>query len=100
MKNFSAPDTSDKNVVPSSDAAASVSQILPAFTRYPRPGFRDPFSGLCRTQMFIAVKSGRVKTHSLKMPGTTRGTVLIDCASLRSYIESFGDGQQNGGETT
>ena len=96
---LNAPDTG-KMVVPPSNAAASALPISPAFTRVPRPGFRDPFSGFCRSQMFEAVKSGRVKSYSIKKPGTSRGVRVIDCTSLRAYIESFGDGQQRGGETT
>jgi hypothetical protein len=91
--NFSAPDDGDKIVVPPSNVAASASQISPAFTRFPRPGFRDPFSGFCRSQMFEAVKSGRVKSYSIKKPGTSRGVRVIDCDSLRAYIESFGGGE-------
>lgn len=85
---------------PNSTAASVLPNITPAFTRYPRPGFRDPFSGLCRSQLFALVKEGRVKSYSLKMPGATRGVRLIDCASLRAAIQSFGDDQQRGGETT
>jgi hypothetical protein len=96
VKQIHAPDTGDKKVVPPSNAAASASQISPAFTRFPRPGQREPFSGLCRSQLFSLIKSGRVKSHSLKMPGATRGVRLIDCASLRAAIESFGNGQQQG----
>jgi hypothetical protein len=92
-----AQDTGSKNVPPSNTASAL--QITPAFTRVPRPGFRDPFSGFCRSQMFEAVKSGRVKSYSIKKPGTSRGVRVIDCDSLRAYIESFGDGQQHDGET-
>jgi hypothetical protein len=95
--NFNAPDSGSKNVVPPSDAAVSALQISPAFTRFPRPGQREPFSGLCRSQLFSLIKSGRVKSHSLKMPGCSRGARLIDCASLRAAIESFSDGQQRGG---
>ena len=95
-KSNHAQDTGDNNVVPPSNAAASALQISPAFTRLPRPGQREPFSGLCRSQLFALIKSGRVKSHSLKMPGCKRGVRLIDCASLRATIESFGDGQQEG----
>ena len=98
VKPVHAPDTGSKNVVPQSNAAASALQISPAFTtRFPRPGQREPFSGLCRSQLFALIKSGQLKSYSLKMPGTTRGVRLIDCASLRAVIQSFGDGQQRGG---
>jgi len=80
-------------------AGPPTSNIIPAFVRLPRPGQREPYSGLCRSQLFQLIKSGRVKSHSLKMPGTTRGVRLIDAISLRAAIESFGDGQQRGGET-
>ena len=80
------------------DAGATPSNITPAFTRFPRPGHREPYSGLCRSQLFALIKSGRVKSYSLKMPGTTRGVRLIDCASLRAAIQSFDNG--NNGETS
>jgi hypothetical protein len=96
VKSVSASDTGNKNSVPPSDGAAGVPQIpiQPAFVRLPRPGQREPFSGLCRSQLFQLIKTGRVKSHSLKMPGATRGVRLIDTASLVSAIQSFSDGHQ------
>jgi hypothetical protein len=70
--------------------------VPPFTTRFPRAGEREPFSGLCRSQLFALVKEGRVKSYSLKMPGATRGVRLIDCASLRAVIESFDEDQQRG----
>ena len=70
--------------------------VPPFTTRFPRPGEREPHSGLCRSQLFALIKSGQLKSYSLKMPGTSRGVRLIDCASLRAYIESFASGQQPG----
>jgi hypothetical protein len=75
---------------------APTNNVPPFTTRFPRPGEREPFSGLCRSQLFALVKEGRVKSYSLKTPGTSRGVRLIDCASLRAVIESFGDNQQQG----
>jgi hypothetical protein len=72
-------------------ATPSPSLIQPAFVRFPRPGQREPFSGLCRSQLFQLIKSGRVKSYSLKMPGATRGARLIDAASLRAAIENFNE---------
>jgi hypothetical protein len=82
-----APDTGTKNVPPS-NAAASASQISPAFVRLPRPGQREPFSGLTRSTLFNLIKTGRVKSHSLKMPGCKRGVRLVDAISLRAAIET------------
>jgi hypothetical protein len=92
-KKVDATDPGDKTIVLPGNAAASALQITPAFIRFPRPGQRDPFSGFSRSQMFEAVKSGRVKSYSIKKPGTSRGVRVIDCDSLRAYIESFGDGE-------
>jgi hypothetical protein len=100
VKSVHAPDTGIEKDVPPSNTAASALLITPAFTRFPRPGQREPFSGLCRSQLFALIKSGRVKSHSLKMPGCSRGVRLICCASLRAAIESFGDGQQEGSAET
>ena len=97
---INAKDTGNKKVVPPSNAAASALQISAFATRIPRPGVRDPFSGFCRSQMFAAIKSGCVKSYSIKHPGATRGVRLIDCASLRAYIESFSDGKQEGSAET
>ena len=69
------------------DAGATPSNISPAFVRLPRPGEREPYSGLCRSQLFQLIKSGRVKSYSLKSPGTKRGVRLIDTTSLRQLIE-------------
>jgi hypothetical protein len=73
---------------------ATPSNITPAFIRLPRAGQREPFSGLTRTQLFTFIKTGRVKSHSLKMPGCKRGVRLIDAISLRAAIQSFDNGQQ------
>jgi hypothetical protein len=78
-----------------SNTAASVLQstIVPAFVRLPRAGQREPYSGLTRSALFNLIKSGRVKSHSLKQPGCKRGVRLIDAISLRAVIENFGDDQ-------
>ena len=70
-----------------SEAGLPNSNITPAFVRLPRAGHREPYSGLSRTQLFALIKTGRVKSHSLKTPGATRGVRLIDAQSLRTAIE-------------
>jgi hypothetical protein len=60
--------------------------VQPFAVRIPRPGERDSYSGLCRTQLFTLIKKGRVKSYSLKTPGATRGIRLIDAESLRQAI--------------
>jgi hypothetical protein len=90
-KNFVVPDDGKKVVLPS-DAAVSPSQMSPTFVRLPRPGQRELFSGLTRSTLFNLIKTGRVKSHSLKMPGCSRGIRLIDFKSLCEAIS--GTGQQ------
>jgi hypothetical protein len=93
VKPVHAPDAGGKKDAPLGDGASALQNIAPAFVRLPRAGQREPFSGLSRTQLFQLIKTGRVKSHSLKMPGCKRGVRLIDAISLRSVIESFSDGQ-------
>lgn len=94
MKNSFATKSS-QSALPSNTAASVLpTTIAPAFVRLPRAGQREPFSGLTRSALFTLIKSGRVKSHSLKQPGCKRGVRLIDAISLRAVIESFGDGQQ------
>jgi hypothetical protein len=83
-----APD-SGQRAVPPSDAAVSAScpQLQPAFLRLPRSGSLCWFSGLSRSQLWLLVKSGCIKSHSLKRAGTRRGVRLIEAASLVSYLQ-------------
>lgn len=62
--------------------------VTPRFIRYPRVGTRDPVCGLSRAQLHLLVKSGRVRSFSLKSPGKARGVRLIDTASLIAAIEA------------
>jgi hypothetical protein len=40
-------------------------------------------------------KSGKVKSHSLKRPGTCRGVRLIDYQSLVAAIEEFASDEEH-----
>ncbi len=64
----------------------------PAFIRYPRPGGRDPLTGLSRTQLFLFVKSGIVRSVAIKQPGCKRGVRLIDVPSLLAAINNSSNG--------
>lgn len=87
---------SGQTAVPPSDAAASASspQLQPAFLRLPRSGELDWWSGLSRSQLWLLIKSGCIKSHSLKRAGTRRGVRVIDTASLLSYIKSLPPAEQ------
>jgi hypothetical protein len=74
--------------------AASGSHLQPCFVRLPKPGTLCPFTGLSRTQMYLLCKSGKVKSHSLKRPGTCRGVRLIDFQSLVTAIEEFASAEE------
>jgi len=77
--------------------ATSVPQdqnIQPRFIRLPKNGSRCPHTGLTRTQIYLFIKSGLVKSISLKRSGTSRGTRLIDFDSLCAAIRSFEASEQ------
>lgn len=90
MKHESTEPDSGQTAVPPSDAAvgASQPQLQPAFLRLPRSGSLCWFSGLSRSQMWLLVKSGCIRSHSLKRPGTRRGVRLVDVPSLVEWLRS------------
>jgi hypothetical protein len=74
---------------------ASQPQILqPRFIRLPRSGTLCRFTGLSRTQIYLLLKSGKVKSHSLKRRGSCRGVRLIDFASLVAAIQEFASAEE------
>lgn len=75
--------------VEQSQTPASVSQLQRRFVRLPKPGTLCPFTGLSRTQIYLLCKSGKVRSHSLRQPGKSRGVRLIDYQSLVAAIEEF-----------
>ena len=75
--------------------AASVLQLQPRFVRLPTPGSHCPFTGLSRTQIYLMCKFGKIKSHSLKRPGTCRGVRLIDYQSLVAAIEEFASDEEH-----
>jgi hypothetical protein len=59
----------------------------PAFIRLPRPGNRDPHTGLTRTSIYNLINTGQVQSRIVKQPGCKRGIRLIDFPSLISFIQ-------------
>jgi hypothetical protein len=45
--------------------------------------------GISRTKLFLLAKTGKIKSVSLREPGTARGTRLFCVKSIEDYIESF-----------
>ena len=66
--------------------AAPVAAITPEFLRFPRPGEKEPYSGLRRSQLYNLVDEGLIKVVSLRRRGKLRGTTLIVADSLRAYL--------------
>ncbi len=75
---------------PSAAQAGAAIPIQPAYIRLPRPGARDSYTGLSRTALFGLLKSGKVKSVSLRQDGCKRGIRLIDAASLIGAIKTGG----------
>jgi hypothetical protein len=71
-----------------------LARLQPRFVRLPKPGTLCPFTGLSRTQIYLLCKSGKIKSHSLKRPGTCRGVRLIDYQSLVAAIEEFASAEE------
>jgi hypothetical protein len=50
------------------------------------------FSGIGRTELYLEIRAGRIKSISLRKPGRARGRRLVSVASLRQYLASFQEG--------
>jgi hypothetical protein len=69
--------------------AGSVGTLEPEFLTIPAS---CRFSSLGRTEIYLAIRDGRIKSISLRKPGTARGRRLVSVASLREYLLSFQEG--------
>jgi hypothetical protein len=45
--------------------------------------------GISRTKLFLLAKTRKIRSVSLREPGTARGTRLFCVKSIEAYIESF-----------
>ena len=59
-----------------------------SFMRLPKIGGRCPHTGLSRTTLTCILKSGNVRSHTVQLPGRSRGCRVIDVQSLLDYIGS------------
>jgi len=56
------------------------------WVRLPSRG-REPNTGLSRAHIYQLIRSGQIKTASLKQPGKLTGVRLVWLASLMDFIE-------------
>ena len=49
----------------------------------------DPVFSISRSAYYKLEKAGHVRFVRLRVPGQQRGKVLIDCASVRRYLEKL-----------
>lgn len=62
------------------------------WVRLPRPGQREPNTGLSKPALHILISEGTIKSASLRRSGTVRGTRLIWLPSLLHYVERHATG--------
>lgn len=55
---------------------------------YIRPSQARRF-GFCRSQLYVLMGKGLVKTKMMKLPGSKRGCRLVEVKSLLSFLESL-----------
>lgn len=68
------------------------------FLRLPPPRGRDRLSGLSRTSLIELGERGAIKLIRVRKPGAMRGIVLIEKASLLSYLHGITPEGEKGGE--
>ena len=69
------------------------------FLRLPPPRGRDRLTGLSRTSLIELGERGAIKLIRVRKPNAMRGIVLIEKASLLSYLHSLtSEGEKGGAE--
>ncbi|HRE83863.1 MAG TPA: hypothetical protein PLN52_22660 [Opitutaceae bacterium] len=68
----------------------STGEMKPEFVPVPKPGTRDPHTGLSRSYICQLIAEGKIQSVSLRRPGHTRGKRLIRYSSLISFINAAG----------
>lgn len=68
--------------------------ILPAWTRFPRPGEREPLTGLSRATLYRWRDAGLIVVKNVRRTGQIRGVALISVPSLLACIEQGGAPQR------
>ena len=63
----------------------------PIWIRPPSKG-RCPHTSLGRSKFYQLISDGRVRSITLREPGSKKGVRLVELQSLLDYIESFGAG--------
>lgn len=64
---------------------------LPAYVRMPLPGNACPITGLRRGALYALAQGGKIKTATIRRPGSMRGIRLCHVESLLLYIASCAD---------
>lgn len=62
--------------------------MRPEFVPVPKPGTRDPHTGLSRSYLCALIAEGKIESVSLRKLGRTRGKRLIRYDSLIAFINS------------
>lgn len=82
-------DASSQTAVSSGGAAVKASgpHLLPdAHSEFLRMGDLRRLFGITRATGYQLAKAGRIRTVSLRQPGSARGVRLVNAASVRDYL--------------
>jgi len=71
------------------DPVDPTAAVRPEFIRLPAPKQRDCVFGLTRPWYYRHGASGDIRLITLRKRGDARGCTLVDCDSVRAYIEGF-----------
>lgn len=81
-----------QNIQPQSDSATpndTKLQIEPEWLKIPEA---VRFSRICRSKIYTLIRSGKIRSVSLREEGETKGTRLVSVHSLRRFLESRASG--------
>lgn len=71
--------------------ATSGDKFPPKWIRLPTRG-HCPHTGLSRAAFYELIKANKIRTASLKKPGTVRGARLVWLPSVMAHLEKFASG--------
>ena len=70
------------------DFVVSTAQTQPEWIRLPTKG-HCPFFGLSRGHYYQLINDGKIKSVSIRKPGSATGVRLVNFDSVKTFIESL-----------
>ena len=68
--------------------------LLPVSRKYAKPATVTQIYDLSHGKLYALIREGLIKSITLREPGRSRGSRLIEIASLEKYLQSLAEPQE------